>query len=151
VSAIILLVLRILLAGLLYGFLGLAIYTLLRDLKQQGDLLAARQPPLLVLTAALEDHPLTHQYNKPEVILGREPGCDFLIDDKTVSSRHARLSYHHQQWWIEDLASTNGTFLNDEAITVPVVITHGDELRLGHIELSIQIGRSEHSNSDLAK
>ena len=146
-SAIILLVLRILLAGLLYGFLGFAIYTLLRDLKQQGDLLAARQPPLLTLTASLENQPPSHQFNKPEVILGREPGCDFLINDKTVSSRHARLSYHHQQWWLEDLASTNGTFLNDETITAPVVITHGDELRLGHIELLIQIGQAEHSPS----
>ena len=146
-SAIILLVLRILLAGLLYSFLGFAIYTLLRDLKQQGDLLAARQPPLLTLTAALENNPLSHKFNKPEVILGREPGCDFLINDKTVSSRHARLSYHHQQWWLEDLASTNGTFLNDETITAPVVITHGDELRLGHIELHIQIGQAEHSPS----
>jgi hypothetical protein len=147
VSAIILLVLRILLAGFLYGFLGLAIYTLLGDLKQQGDLLAARQPPLLILTAALENHPLSHQYDKPEVILGREPGCDFLINDKTVSSRHARFSYHHQQWWLEDLASTNGTFINDEAITAPVVITHGDEVRLGHIELSVQIGQPQNSHS----
>jgi pSer/pThr/pTyr-binding forkhead associated (FHA) protein len=144
VSAIILLVFRILLAGFLYGFLGLAIFTLLRDLQQQGDLLAARQPPLLILNAVLENRPLSRQYKKPEVILGREPGCDFFIDDKTVSSRHARLSYHHQQWWLEDLASTN---LNDEAITSPVVITQGDEMRLGHIELSIQIGRPENSHS----
>jgi hypothetical protein len=147
VSAIILLVLRILLAGLLYGFLGLAIYTLLRDLKLQGDLLAARQPPSLILTGMLENQPVTHRYEKPEVILGREAGCDFPLDDKTISSRHARLSYHHQQWWLEDLASTNGTFLNDEAITTPVVITHGDELRLGHIELHIEIGQPDHTNS----
>jgi pSer/pThr/pTyr-binding forkhead associated (FHA) protein len=109
--------------------------------------LAARQPPLLILTAALENHPLSHQYDKPEVILGREPGCDFLINDKTVSSRHARVSDHHQQWWLEDLASTNGTFINDEAITAPVVITHGDEVRLGHIELSVQIGQPQNSHS----
>jgi hypothetical protein len=146
-SALILLVLRIVLAGLLYGFLGLAIYTLLRDLKQQGELLAARQPPPLTLTSVLENKPLTHRYHKPEVILGREPGCDFTLDDKTISSRHARLSYHHQQWWLEDLASTNGTFLNDEAITTPVVITHGDELRLGHIALHIEIGQTDHTNS----
>jgi hypothetical protein len=147
VSAIILLVLRILLAGLLYGFLGLAIYTLLRDLKLQGDLLVARQPPSLILSGIFESQPVTHRYQKPEVILGREAGCDFPLDDKAISSRHARLSYHHQQWWLEDLASTNGTFLNDEAITTPVVITHGDELRLGHIELHIEIGQPDHTNS----
>ena len=146
-SAIILLGLRILLAGLLYGFLGLAIYTLLRDLKQQGELLAARQPPPLTLTSLVEASTQSQHYTKPEIILGREPGCDFPLDDQTVSSQHARLSYHHQQWWLEDLASTNGTFLNDEAVTTPVVITHGDELRLGHLGVRIEFGQTDHNHS----
>ena len=146
-SAIILLGLRILLAGLLYGFLGLAIYTLLRDLKQQGELLAGRQPPPLTLTSLMEANVQSQYYTKPEIILGREPGCDFPLDDQTVSSQHARLSYHHQQWWLEDLASTNGTFLNDEAVTAPVVITHGDELRLGHLEVKVEFGQTDHKPS----
>jgi hypothetical protein len=147
VSAIILLGLRILLAGLLYGFLGLAIYTLLRDLKQQGELLAARQPPPLTLTSLVKANAQSKHYIKPEIILGREPGCDFPLDDQTVSSKHARLSYHHQQWWLEDLTSTNGTFLNDEAVTAPVVITHGDELRLGHLWVRIEFGQIDHKHA----
>ena len=139
-SAIILLVLRILLAILLYGFLGLAMYTLLRDLKQQGELLAARQPPPLTLTHLDGDSVTPQLYTKAVIILGREPECDFHMDDQTVSSQHARLSYRQQQWWLEDLASTNGTFLNGEAVTTAVVITHGDELRLGHLEVRIEIG-----------
>jgi len=142
-SAIILLVLRILMAGLLYGFLGLAIYTILRDLRQQGVLLAARQPPPLTLTSLVEPNAISQRYTKAEVVLGREPGCDFPLDDQTVSSQHARLSYHHQQWWLEDLASTNGTYLNDEAVTNAVVITHGDELRLGHMGVKIEINPRE--------
>jgi pSer/pThr/pTyr-binding forkhead associated (FHA) protein len=129
------------LAALLYGFLGLAIYTILQDLKQQGELLAARQPPLLTITNTLEDYSQSHQYTKPVIILGREPDCDFPLDDQTVSSQHARLSYHQQQWWLEDLASTNGTFLNGEAVNAPVVITHGDEVRLGHLGVKIEIGQ----------
>jgi pSer/pThr/pTyr-binding forkhead associated (FHA) protein len=143
VSAVILLILRILLAALLYGFLGLAIYTLMRDLKQQGELLVARQPPPLTLTnlSATEVH--SQHYIQPVIILGREPDCDFPMDDQTVSSQHARLSYHQQQWWLEDLASTNGTFLNGDAVTAPVVITHGDELRLGHLGVKIEIGQPD--------
>lgn len=142
-SAIILLILRVLLALVLYGFLGLAIYTIMRDLKQQGELLVARQPPPLTLTNLIEvDSPARH-YAKPVIIIGREPDCDFPLDDQTVSSQHARLSYRQQQWWLEDLASTNGTFLNGEAVTVPVVITHGDEVRLGHLEVRIEIGLTE--------
>ncbi len=146
-SAIILLGLRILLACLLYAFLGLAIYTMLRDLKQQGDLLVARQPTPLTLTSLAETPGRPHYYTKPEITLGREPGCDFPLDDKTVSSQHARLSYHHQQWWLEDLASTNGTFINDQAVTAPVVITHGDELRLGHMGVRIEFGQTDHQPS----
>ncbi|HSB65648.1 MAG TPA: FHA domain-containing protein [Anaerolineales bacterium] len=139
-SAILLLVLRILMAAALYGFLGLAIYTLLRDLKQQGELLTARLPPPLTLTSKETVDAIPQKFTKPEVILGRETSCDFCLDDPTVSSQHARLSYHHQQWWLEDMASTNGTYLNDETVTIPVVITHQDELRLGHIGIKIEIG-----------
>jgi len=128
-------------AGLLYGFLGLAFYTLLRDLKQQGELIAARQPPPLTLVSVTEAHTASQRYVKPEVLLGREPSCDFPLDDQTVSSKHARISYHQRQWWLEDLASTNGTYLNDELVTVPLVITHGDEMRLGQRRVKIEIGQ----------
>jgi pSer/pThr/pTyr-binding forkhead associated (FHA) protein len=146
VSAILLLVLRIFMAALLYGFLGLAVYTLLRDLKQQGDLLAARQPPPLTLTSLADADASSRRFTRPEIILGRETGCDFPVDDQTVSSQHARLSYHHRQWWLEDLASTNGTYLNDEPVTTPVVITHGDELRLGNLGLKIEISQKENTS-----
>ena len=140
-SAIILLILRILLAVLLYGFLGFAIYTLLRDLRQQAELLISRQPPPLTLTNLAEAGIKSQHYTRPVIIMGREPDCDFHMDDQTVSSQHARLSYRQQQWWLEDLASTNGTFLNGEAVTTPVVITHGDELRLGLLGVRIEIGQ----------
>lgn len=138
-SGIILLVLRILLAVTLYGFLGFVIYIFIKDLKQQGELLAARQPPPLTLIKSVAEGEKSQRYIKPVIILGREPGCDFSLDDQTVSSKHARLAYRKQQWWLEDLASTNGTFLNGDAVNTPMVITHGDELRLGHIEVRIEI------------
>ena len=138
-SAIILLGLRILLAVLLYAFLGFAVYVVMRDIKQQGMLLAARQPPPIKLTNLTDGNEKSVEYSKPEVILGRESSCDFALDDQAVSSQHARLSYRKQQWWLEDLASTNGTFLNGEPVTSPVVITHRDELRLGHVEVRIEI------------
>jgi len=140
VSAIIFLVLRILLVAVLYGFLGLAFYTLWRDMKQQGQLLAARQPTLLSITSLAASPSPSERFTKSEIVLGREPGCDFLIDDQTVSSRHARLSYRQSQWWVEDMASTNGTYLNGEIVTAPVVITQGDELRLGQVRVRLSIG-----------
>jgi len=142
VSGIILLILRILLAAALYGFLGFAIYILMRDLKQQGELLISRQPPPITIFKTVADGETSQRYIQPVIILGREPGCDFSLDDQTVSSKHARLAYRQQQWWLEDMASTNGTFLNGDAVTTPVVLTHGDEVRLGHIEVRIEISQS---------
>jgi pSer/pThr/pTyr-binding forkhead associated (FHA) protein len=140
VSAIVLLALRIILAALLYAFLGWAIYILWKDIKRQSELSANRLPPPLTLKTELDSQPLIRHYSCPEIILGRDASSDFPISDQTVSSHHARLSYHQNQWWLEDMTSTNGTFLNGEAVTEPVVITQGDKLRLGQVGVMIQIG-----------
>ena len=73
-------------------------------------------------------------------LLGRDPVCDFQIKNETVSARHARLSYHHKQWWIEDLNSTNGTFLNEEPLYTATVIVSGDEIRCGQVDILVSIG-----------
>jgi pSer/pThr/pTyr-binding forkhead associated (FHA) protein len=147
VSAIILLGLRILLAVLLYAFLGYVIYIFVRDLRQQAQLLSARQPPPLILTSQVDGQAQPHRFARPVVILGREAGCDLVLDDQTVSSHHARLAYRKQQWWLEDLASTNGTYLNGEAVLTPVVITHGDELKLGTLGVRVEIGEPSPDHS----
>jgi pSer/pThr/pTyr-binding forkhead associated (FHA) protein len=135
-SGPILLILRALLALALYAFLGWALFTLWRDLKRQSELLASRQPPDLTLTLA---DGISWRYATAEIILGRDPACDCCLDDPTVSTRHARLIYHHNQWWAEDLRSTNGTFLNQESVSTPVVITSGDELRCGQVVVQVAI------------
>jgi hypothetical protein len=140
VSAILFLALRILLVFFLFGFLGLALYTIWLDIKQQGQILAARQPLPLTLACLAYNLASTQRFTRPEIILGRDPACDFPINDQTVSSRHARVSFRQNQWWLEDMASTNGTHLNGEAVTAPVVITHGDELRLGQVGVKVTIG-----------
>ncbi len=136
-SGVVVLILRILLAALLYSFLGWALYTLWRDLRTQGQLLSKPYiPPLSIMEPGEDDQ---KSYDVPEVIIGRSPNSDYPIANETVSARHARLSYHHNQWWVEDLNSTNGTFLNDERLTFPTVIASGDDLRCGRVNLAIQI------------
>jgi pSer/pThr/pTyr-binding forkhead associated (FHA) protein len=147
VSAILLLGLRILLAVLLYGFLGYVVYIFMRDLKQQAVILAARQPPPITLESQAIQPAQNKEFARPVVIIGREAGCDFVLDDHTVSLHHARLAYRKQQWWLEDLASTNGTYLNGEAVLIPVVITHGDELTLGNIAVRVEFGQPSHDKT----
>jgi pSer/pThr/pTyr-binding forkhead associated (FHA) protein len=138
-SGVIVLVLRILLSVALYAFLGWAVYTIYRDLRVQTELLQSRKTPALTLsvTNTLEDQ--TTLFSVPEVVIGRSPTCNYSIRNETVSSMHARLSYHHNQWWIEDLRSTNGTFLNDERISTPAVVMSGDDLRCGQVNIRIQV------------
>ena len=133
--------LRLLLTASLYGFLAWALFTLWRDLKLQGALLASRRVPPISLTIHQGEHPaLTRRYIQAEVTIGRDPTCECLLEDEAVSARHARLSYHHNQWWLEDLNSTNGTLLNQEKLALPTVITAGDEFRCGdsRIDISLQ-------------
>ena len=140
-SGQILLVLRIALALSLYAFLGWALLTLWRDLKRQSEMLAARQaPPISLLRPAIDGSFEPFRFVAAEILVGRDPVCDLCLDDKTVSAEHARLAYHHNQWWVEDLRSRNGTYLNQEVISSPIVVTTGDELRFGQVVLVVQVG-----------
>jgi pSer/pThr/pTyr-binding forkhead associated (FHA) protein len=138
-SGILVLILRILLALSLFAFLFWAIWTIYRDVRIQTAMLQARKTPqlILVVTNTLEDQ--TTPFSTPEVIIGRSPACNYCIQNETVSSMHARLSFHHDQWWAEDLNSTNGTFVNDERIATPTVIINGDDLRCGQVNIRVQI------------
>ena len=137
-SAPILLGLRVLLALALYVFLALALNLTWKNLRAVSRRLAAPQFPRLALLAG-ETQLEPAYYNIPIILVGRDPACDLHLDDPTISARHARLSFHHSQWWLEDLHSRNGTLLNQEAVSEPVVITDGDNLRCGQVELRIRI------------
>lgn len=136
-TGIVILILRILLAACLYGFLGWAFYTIWRELHLESQMAGA--PTIPALAIKLFENEPAQTFTTPEVIIGRSENCEFPIPDETVSARHARLSYHQNQWWVEDMGSTNGTFLNDERVRVPTVIISGDELRCGQVSLVLSI------------
>jgi len=134
-----LLILRLLMALALYAFLGWAVYTLWRDIKRQSELLAARRIPEIRLVNHIGDETISHEFIVPELVVGRDKSCDLVLDEKTVSAEHARLSYHHGNWWVEDLHSRNGTFLNQVMLAAQAVLTSGDELQVGEVKLRIEI------------
>ncbi|MFN8412681.1 MAG: FHA domain-containing protein [Anaerolineales bacterium] len=140
-SGLVVLVLRLLLAVALYAFLGWALIFLWREVNRQGAILSKRRTPNISLNIISGNKKeIQRHFSQTEIILGRDPGCDVpLTEDETISTRHAQLSYHHGQWWILDLASTNGTFLNQVMVTMPTVITTGDEIKCGNANLSVNI------------
>ncbi len=140
-SAPIVLVLRLLLAAALYAFLGWALLTLWRDSRIQGALLAARKTPGINLNIVMNDQdPLLRFFSQSEILLGRDPHCDVPLLHATISVRHARLSFHHGQWWLEDLNSTNGTRLNGDEVSIPTVVINGDMVECGKAAITISLG-----------
>ncbi|MEA3351399.1 MAG: FHA domain-containing protein [Chloroflexota bacterium] len=137
-SGIVLLILRAALTISLYCFLGWALWLMWRSLKQGQQILTTRQAASLGLNVQLGDETQLRQFTSTEIIIGRDPNCACVIDSKTVSAHHARLSHYQGQWWLEDLNSTNGTFLNQESVTIPTVLTPGDQLRCGEVKLSVE-------------
>jgi pSer/pThr/pTyr-binding forkhead associated (FHA) protein len=73
---------------------------------------------------------------KPEITIGRSPDTDIQIDNLAVSKQHARLTKQKDQYEVEDLNSTNGTFLNDGKIT-KAILKHSDSLTVGKHTLVI--------------
>jgi pSer/pThr/pTyr-binding forkhead associated (FHA) protein len=70
--------------------------------------------------------------------IGREAGCAVRLSDTYVSQVHARLYGENGAWFVEDLGSTNGTFLNDRKVTSPVEVHAGDVVKVGKTVLELR-------------
>lgn len=139
-TATLVLVLRIGLAVILYYFLWRVFQTLRQDLTQQGSILSNQKKPGIHITTKTDGgNENTHHFWQTEVIIGRGAQCNISIQDDNLSASHARLSFHHAQWWLEDLNSRNGTFLNNDLITTPTVVIGDDQFKCGNIMLTLHI------------
>lgn len=141
-SASIVLTLRLATTLALFAFLGFAFYYLVREVQRQSFSLAHRRIPAISITVKDRSGNSNLRYfTQAEITLGRDPANDIPVSDDAISARHAQLNYHHGQWWLEDLSSTNGTFLNELEISMPTVITSGDEIKCGSVRF--MVGLSE--------
>lgn len=150
-SGTLLLLLRLAMAAALYAFLAWALITLWRELRQQEGLTAVEGVPPIQMVLQTIEGPIPYQFAVSEVLIGRDRGSDCYLEDLTVSGRHARLSYHNSQWWVEDLGSTNGTYLNDDRVDMPVVLTSGDELRIGQMRFMVHIDGEKNMPGEVEK
>ena len=72
-----------------------------------------------------------------EVTVGRAAGCQVTIDDTYASQLHARVFLREGQVFVEDLGSTNGTYLNRRKVTGPMQLQRGDKLQIGNTVLEL--------------
>ncbi len=93
---------------------------------------------LLAGGLALGDQPFTAvKVAGQQSILGRAKACDIVLDDPSVSRRHARLIRSDEQVTIEDLRSSRGTFVNGQRITTPQTLRTGDLVAIGRFTLKL--------------
>ena len=135
-SGTIVLILRALFAISLFAFLGWAFFVLWKDLqrtvKNKSDF------NISPITISIVDSDLAYTFDQPEFFIGRDPQADLHIPDDTLSAIHSRVFYKNRQWMIEDLQSTNGTFINEERLSTPSVLINEDEVMCGQVRLLIR-------------
>jgi pSer/pThr/pTyr-binding forkhead associated (FHA) protein len=78
--------------------------------------------------------PLTEQ----QITIGRSNDATLVLNDDYASSRHARLFPQDGQWIVEDLGSTNGTYLDRQKVTQPTPVPTGVPIRIGKTVLELR-------------
>ena len=73
-----------------------------------------------------------------ELIIGRGDKCQITLDDSYVSQVHARIFAKGESFVLEDLGSTNGTYLNRRRITAPVELQRGDQVKIGKTVMELR-------------
>ena len=91
----------------------------------------------LVIVAPVEQKGRSFELNG-ELTVGRAAGCQVALEDNYVSQLHARVFTRDGGVWVEDLGSTNGTYLNDQRVSAPLAVRRGDQLKVGSTVMELK-------------
>src|ERR1700739_3465764 len=80
--------------------------------------------------------PREYSLDKPAIAIGSHPSNDLVLDDTTVSRRHATIARKPGGFELTDLGSTNGTFVNGRRVGDPIALKPGDEIKFGAVRFS---------------
>lgn len=105
--------------------------------------LGAQRMTMIIINYSYKSTPQKRFETEADSVTIGRPSGDWVVDldlnpDGTVSRRHAYLTYENESYWIEDVDSRGGTWLNGEKITAKTEITPGDKIMIGQTELVIQ-------------
>lgn len=124
---------------LLFIFLGQALLLIRRDLRRAGALHQERGGRLRVMESGASN------LSKGDIIslaginsFGRSPGNSLQVMDDSVSGDHLILSYDGATWRLEDLGSTNGTYVNGQRVVGTADVSFGDFILLGRTKLKLE-------------
>ena len=141
--AVVLLILRLLSAGLLLAFLGLFAWLIYKDLLVTTAVLNQKQQAVgqlrVIANEAAEPAIGTLFPLRPLTSIGRAPSSTIVIDASYVSQEHALLIERAGQWSLEDLGSRNGTLLNGVILGETAVVSSGDVITIGSVQLKVEL------------
>jgi pSer/pThr/pTyr-binding forkhead associated (FHA) protein len=72
------------------------------------------------------------------ILIGRADDSTLVLDDDYASTRHARISLRGEDWYVEDLGSTNGTYLDRAKVTAPLRVPLGVPIRIGKTVIELR-------------
>lgn len=108
-----------------------------RQPKQKPPAKRRGSPTQVVVTSGTNSG-ATASLDKAPILIGRGSDAAIRLEDDYVSTRHARIAASGDQWFVEDLGSTNGTYIGTVRITQPTTITLGTQVRIGKTILELQ-------------
>jgi pSer/pThr/pTyr-binding forkhead associated (FHA) protein len=153
VPPFVLTVLKVVFLAILYFFVYRAIRSVVVDLRGQAprrDVRPSQGTARQIVPARKGKPPRTVAVigeggTKQETVklsgqlqVGRAEACQIRLDDTYVSTFHARIFNRDGSWFLEDLGSTNGTYLNQRKVTSPVELLAGDQVKLGKTTLELR-------------
>lgn len=95
------------------------------------------EPTTVVIVEGRSKGAITALSSAP-ILIGRGSDARIKLDDDYVSTRHARIARSADQWFVEDLGSTNGTYVGSRRITQPTIIGLGSQIRIGKTILELR-------------
>lgn len=138
-----LLILRLVGTGVLYLFLIVALYVIWRSFADSEAERPTEPGPASLYMINDSDRGFAL---RSVTALGRAKDNDIVIDDPFTSSNHAMIIWREGGWWIEDLGSHNGTFVNEVMALKAVELEDGDTIGIGQTSLRFKLGNSQRTS-----
>jgi pSer/pThr/pTyr-binding forkhead associated (FHA) protein len=135
-------IMRLAFLALIYLFLIGVVRVLIRDLRAASREPATELGRLIVLASPSGEPAVGTVFALDAVTtIGRDVNNAVVIEDPFASSEHCALTFRGRAWFVEDLGSTNGTFLNGTQVDGTAPMSYGDEIQVGEVRLRLERGR----------
>ena len=129
---------RLLFLALLYLFLFRVVRALIGDLRSAARVPLDELGRLVVVEAPGAEPPVGALFALDSIsTLGRDVNNTIVIDDPFATSEHATLTFRGRAWYIEDLGSTNGTYVNGHRVEGVSPLGFGDDIQVGQVRLRL--------------